>query len=220
MQQLTIQEAVARLKDGELVLYPTETFFGIGCKISDDAAIARIFRVKHRLFAMPLPVILADSGQLAKVAQISPSLSADVEKLAAAFWPGPLSLILPARRQLSPLLTGGTGNIAVRVSPHPVAGKLAAMVGEPIVASSANISGQPPVTRAEDLDPELAEAVDAILDLPPAPAGGKPSTLVEPMGDGILQVHRRGAVHLDQLKAAGFTLQEMPPLHDVGRKVS
>ena len=134
------------LKSGGLLLYPTETFFGIGCRVSDDDAIARVFQVKRRLFAMPLPVILADAGQLPLVAQVAPALAEDVARLERAFWPGPLSLILPARMHISPLLTGGTGNIAVRVSPHPVPCELATLVGEPIVASSANISGHPAVT--------------------------------------------------------------------------
>ena len=204
MRQISMQEAAARLKSGGLLLYPTETFFGIGCRVSDDDAIARVFQVKRRLFAMPLPVILADAGQLPLVAQVAPALAEDVARLERAFWPGPLSLILPARMHISPLLTGGTGNLAVRVSPHPVPCELATLVGEPIVASSANISGHPAVTRAEALDAELVQAVGAVLDTGPEPTGGEPSTLVEPLGNGRLHVRRSGAVHNDRLRAAGF----------------
>lgn len=208
MRTITIQEAAARLKSGGLLLYPTETFFGIGCRVGDDAAIARVFQAKRRLFAMPLPVILADAAQLPLVAQVPPALNEDVDRLQRAFWPGSLSLILPARMHISPLLTGGTGNIAVRVSPHPVSRQLAALVAEPIVASSANISGHPAVTRADELDPELLEAVGAVLDDGPAPAGGAPSTLAEPLGNGVLRIHRLGAVNVAQLQAAGFVRQD------------
>jgi len=208
MRMLTLQEATARLKEGGFLIYPTETFFGVGCTISHDQAIARIFQIKRRLFAMPLPVILADAGQMSQVAHLPPDLSEDVEKLIAAFWPGPLSLILPARMHLSPLLTGGTGNIAVRVSPHPVPTELARLTGEPLVASSANISGQPAVTSVCELDPALLTAVDAVVDVPPAPAGGLPSTLLRPLGNGQVRVLRTGAVGVDQLQASGFTVQE------------
>jgi L-threonylcarbamoyladenylate synthase len=207
MLNLTLEEAAARLRNGDLLLYPTETFFGIGCKADDDAAIARIFQIKRRLFAMPLPIILEDAGQLSRAAQIPGNLLSDVERLAAAFWPGPFALILPARGHLSPLLTGGTGNIAVRVSSHPVPRELAKRAGEPLVASSANISGKPAVTRAEDIDPELLQAVGAVLDLPPSPPGGEPSTLVQPLGGGRLKLHRAGAVDRRRIQEAGFTLQ-------------
>ncbi|MCH5276302.1 MAG: threonylcarbamoyl-AMP synthase [Desulfovibrionaceae bacterium] len=209
MRRISMHEAATRLKNGGLVLYPTETFFGIGCRVSDEDAIARVFQVKRRLLAMPLPVILADAEQLPLVAQVEPSLTDDVRRLTSLFWPGPLSVILPARMHISPLLTGGTGHIAVRVSPHPVPGELAALVGEPIVASSANISGQPAVTRAEALNAELVEAVGAVLDQGPAPLGGAPSTLVEPLGKGRLHIHRSGAVTEDHLQAAAF-LPERP----------
>lgn len=208
MRKLTLQEAADRLKEGGLLLYPTETFFGIGCKVGHDEAIARIFQIKRRLFAMPLPVILGDVRHLADVAQTPESLEPDVERLAAAFWPGPLSLILPARMHISPLLTGGTGNIAVRVSPHPAARELARRAGGAIVASSANISGQPAVSRADDLDPDLLSAVGALLDMPPAPAGGLPSTLVSPAGGGTLRILRAGAISSEQLQNAGFSLSE------------
>ncbi len=207
MRQLNFQEAVNALRDGDLLLYPTETFFGLGCKISDDAAVARVFQVKRRLFAMPLPVILADIEQLAQVAQMPPAIARDAERLAALFWPGPLSLILPARMHLSPLLTGGTGHIAVRVSPHPVPGKLAAALGEPVVSSSANISGRPAATRPEDIDPELTRAVP-LLNMPPVPAGGEPSTLAEPLGGSVVRIHRAGAVAASALQQAGFVLRE------------
>lgn len=204
MRRISMHEAAIRLKDGGLVLYPTETFFGIGCRVSDEDAIARVFQVKRRLLAMPLPVILADVKQLAMVAQVPPHLAEDVNRLEREFWPGPLSVILPARMHISPLLTGGTGNIAVRVSPHPAPCELAALVGEPLVASSANISGQPAVTQAEALDAELVEAVGVVLDQGPAPSGGAPSTLVEPLGNGRLRIHRPGAVSADRLRAAAF----------------
>lgn len=204
MRHISMHEAANRLKNGGLVLYPTETFFGIGCRVSDEDAIARVFQVKRRLLAMPLPVILADTEQLPLVAQVPPTLAEDVARLERVFWPGPLSVIVPARMHISPLLTGGTGHIAVRVSPHPVPCELAALLGEPIVASSANISGQPAVTRAETLDAELVDAVGAVLDQGPAPSGGAPSTLVEPLGKGRLHIHRFGAVTADDLRAAGF----------------
>lgn len=206
MQKLTMQDAVERLNKGELLIYPTETFFALGCKASQDGAIARIFQIKRRLLAMPLPLIIADKEQLSLVAQIPASAQQDVEKLQELFWPGALSLILPARMHLSPLLTGGTGNVAIRVSPHPVACELARLTGEPLVSSSANISGRPAAARAEELDSELTSAMGAVLNLPPLPAGGAPSTLVEPLGNGELRILRHGAIDEQSLRNAGFIL--------------
>ncbi len=105
---------------------------------------------------------------------------------------------------MSPLLTGGTGNIAVRISPHPVAMALAQ--AGPLVSSSANISGNPAAALVQDLSEDLQRAVDGVLNLPPLPAGGLPSTLVEPLPDQTLRLHRVGTLGREQLIEAGFSL--------------
>ena len=198
------------MAEGGLAVYPTETFFGIGCRADRAGSVLRVFEAKRRKADMPLPVILASLEQLGLVAAPSPAIEADLEAL-AAFWPGPFTLLLPARPDLPEALTGGTGRIALRVSSHPAARALAEACAFPIVSSSANISGRPPVTSTEELDAELLSSLRPGLDcvfLPPscpAPGGGLPSTIVEPLGSRRLLVKREGALPLPTLAEAGFT---------------
>lgn len=205
-----ISEAARRILAGGLIVYPTETFFGIGCRVDSPDALRRVFAAKRRAADMPLPVILGSVDQLPLVAAVPPALAADVEAL-SAFWPAPLTLLLPAVDSLPDVLTGGTGRVAVRVSAHPAARALAQACGLPIVSSSANISGRPAVTSAEALDKDLVDFLgqdgspDGILDMPPAPGGGMASTIVEPLGQGQLRIRREGALPPSQLSEAGFT---------------
>ena len=196
---LTLERAAALMRDGNPVIFPTETFFGLGSRTLDPDASAKVFLAKHRSNVRPLPLILGDWDQLETIAKIPE----EILPLLRAFWPGPLSVILPARLRVPEVLTGGTGRVAVRISSHPVARALARAVGEPITASSANISGEAPVTAAADLNPKLCAAVSGVLDLPPAPAGGLPSTLVE-LEDGALRVLRKGSIPPEALETKGF----------------
>lgn len=198
--RLTLDEAVELMKKSKTVIFPTETFFGLGSRAMEPAASARVFRAKHRSNVRPLPLIVGDWSQLEQVAKAP----ASVEPLLRHFWPGPLSVILQAPLRVPDILTGGTGCVAVRLSSHPVARALALGVGEPITASSANISGQDSVTRVADLAQALLDNVDGILDLPPVPAGGLPSTLVELVGDHALRVLREGAISRKDLCVFGF----------------
>jgi L-threonylcarbamoyladenylate synthase len=115
---------------------------------------------------------------------------------------------MPARLRTPDLLTGGTGKIAVRISSHPVCAGLTLTLGEPITSSSANISGQSPVTRVEDIDPQLVSSSDGVLDGQPAPDGGLSSTLIEQNEDdpAIFHILRPGAISAEELLGAGFTI--------------
>lgn len=206
MQNLSLESAVSVLKNEGILIYPTETFYGIGCRISSEKAISSVFQIKKRLLALPLPAIVSDLEQVFACTQLSASLVRDVEDLAVQFWPGPLTFILPARKSVSPLLTGGTNAIALRLSSHPVAAALAKAVGEPIVSSSANISGKAPVSDFKELDAELLSHADGYVDLPPSPMGGAASTLIELKGDKIVKVLREGAVSSDSIKEYGFAV--------------
>lgn len=220
----SLAEAAQRLNAGGLLVYPTETFYGIGCRADRADAVLRVFAAKRRAASMPLPLILGSAAQLPLVASVEPELEADVARL-AAFWPAPLTLLLPVCPGLPNELTAGTGKVAVRVSAHPGARALAETCGFPVVSSSANISGRPAVTDAVSLDPELLSVLrsgpDAVFDprtaFPdaPPPGGGMASTIVEPLGMGrmrgccrlrSLRVLREGALPLSQLAAAGFTI--------------
>lgn len=202
----SIEQAVERLHCNKLLIYPTETFFGLGCKASSEASISQVFKIKKRLLAMPLPVIIGNLQQLNDIVQLNPIIKEDVLLLAKHFWPGALSLILPARVNVSPLLTGGTNKIAVRQSAHPVATKIVNLLGEPIVSSSANVSGVAPVTKINNMDQDFVKSVGAVLDLTPEPSGGLASTIIEPIGNKKILVLREGQIKLSSLETHGFTL--------------
>lgn len=208
-----MDETAALLRAGGVVVFPTETFFAVGCLALHAGAVGRVYRVKRRPHGLALPVIVGHVDQLAMVAA---RLDPVAEDLARRFWPGPLSVLLPAAPDVPALLTGGTGRVAVRLTPHPVARELCLLAGGPLAASSANISGRPTAARAAGLDPELRAGVAGVLDLPPAPPGGLPSTLVEPStgedgGHGTgrprLRVLRVGAVPVQALRDAGYAVE-------------
>lgn len=200
---VSLERAAELMRAGEPVIFPTETFFGLGSRALDADASARVFMAKHRSTVRPLPLILGEWEQLDLIAKVPEAIVPLLER----FWPGPLSVIFPARLRVPDILTGGTGRVAARLSSHPAARALARAVGEPITSSSANISGTPAVTSVAALDPELLGAVSGVLDTPPAPAGGLPSTLVECLGENVLAVLREGPVTRADLEASGFRLK-------------
>ncbi len=200
-----INQAIDILNSDGLIVYPTETFFALGCKLSSEISISKIFKTKKRLLAMPLPVIIADFEQINSVTNLSSSLHDDIKELSKHFWPGPLSLVLPARVTVSPLLTGGTGKIALRQSSHPVAVALAKQSGVPLVSSSANISGVQPVTKISEMDQDFLKSIDAILDLKPEPSGGLASTIIEPLGNKSFSILREGAIDYSKIIELGFS---------------
>ena len=199
-----LKHAAALMLDGHPVIFPTETFFALGSRALDADATARVYRAKHRSTVRPLPLILGNWEQLEMVAKTPDELMPLLQR----FWPGPLSVLFPARLRVPDILTGGTGRVAVRLSSHPVARALAEAVGEPITSSSANISGTSAVVSSAQLDRELLVSVKGVLDEPPAPAGGLPSTLVERLDDGRLRILRSGAISPAEIVAAGFEVEE------------
>jgi L-threonylcarbamoyladenylate synthase len=191
-----ISEAAEVLRRGGVIAYPTETFYGLGALASDGAAVARLVRVKGRPDGKPLPLLGAGLAQLEAVAELSPL----ARRLAAAFWPGPLTLVLPARPGLHAAITGGAGTVGVRVTSGGVAAALAAAAGGALVATSANPSGGPPPTTAAGLDPALRSRLDLVLDGGATP-GGAPSTVVALDGEQVTLL-RPGAVPIEAVRAA------------------
>jgi len=199
----SLEEMARHMREGGIGVYPTETFMALGCRSGSESAVAQLYKAKQRPHRLPLPLIAADRAQVEGVARIPP----EAEKLMALFWPGPLSILLPSTARTPVALSGGTGRLAVRISSHSGARDLAFAVGEPLVASSANISGSPPARDVGDVDPVLLERVPLVWDAPPQPAGRLPSTLVRLLGGDKIQVLRRGAVATRALEQAGFTVE-------------
>jgi L-threonylcarbamoyladenylate synthase len=172
-------DAIARAADvvrtGGIIIYPTETLYGLGGDPMCEAAIERIYRIKGRDFKKPLPLVAADIEAVRKVAAQWPRAA---ERLARAFWPGPLTLILPSTPVVPPRLHAYTGRVAVRVSSHPIANRLAAAVGGLLISTSANIAGQASYTNSKEIGPEFLSRVDGLID-GGGLTGDLPSTIVD-----------------------------------------
>ncbi len=205
----SLQYAVHSLRMGGLVAYATETFLAVGCAISKEKALKNIYALKRRSAQKPLPVLVAHTEHIARIA----SMSEDERHLGQLFWPGPLTLLLTAKDCVSPLITAGTGHVAVRISSHPVARALAVGIDEALVCSSANISGQSPVTQATHLDARIVAGVDAVIapytEIASVRTGlvpSVPSTIVRCCGHKKVRIMRAGAVPQKYLEEAGFTV--------------
>jgi L-threonylcarbamoyladenylate synthase len=170
-----IARAASCIAGGGVVIFPTETFYGLGGDPWQPTVVERVFDIKRRDMGKPLPLIAADDAAIRQVAANWPS---EADLLARAFWPGPLTLVLAASTLLPPALHAHTGKIAVRVSSHAVAKGLASAVGGLLISTSANLSGQPPCRHPDELASELLSQVDRVLHAGPT-LGGQPSTLVD-----------------------------------------
>jgi L-threonylcarbamoyladenylate synthase len=170
-----IARAAALLRDGGLVSFPTETVYGLGGDATNDRAVARIYEAKGRPRFNPLIAHLPDIDAVDGIAE----LTGKARDLAQAFWPGPLTLVLPIRPDagLSPLVSAGLTTVAIRVPDHPLAQKLLRAVGRPVVAPSANPSGRISPTRADHVLAGLSGRIDAVLDGGPCSVGVE-STIV------------------------------------------
>ena len=167
--------AASVLLKGGTAVYPTETFYGLGAHPGKEEAVRRVYALKGRDWRKPLPCIASD------MAAVSWAVSAwplEAEVLARAFWPGPLTMVVPVSADLPSIVHAGTGGIALRISSHPVARTLAAGVGGLLVSTSANPAGERPCLRVEDIPEALLAGVDGILDAGDLP-GGLPSTIVD-----------------------------------------
>ncbi len=197
-----IAQAVEILKRGGLVAFPTETVYGLGGRALDEAAIERIFQAKGRPARHP---IIAHVEGEEGARGLSAEWTERASRLARAFWPGPLTLVVPRGHALPSSISGGTDSIAIRAPAHPVARALLAMLGEPLAAPSAN--------RYQSLSPTLAEHVlkslggrfDLLLDAGPCAAGIE-STVVDVRGDRS-RILRPGALDLLQIKAVDASVE-------------
>lgn len=156
-----IAVAAQALAHGQLVAFPTETVYGLGANALDAAAVARIFAAKQRPTTDPLIVHLASADQLGRVALDIPPVAS---RLAARFWPGPLTLVLRRGCDVPPNVSAGRNTVAVRVPAHPVAHALLAACGLPVAAPSANLFSRPSPTTAQHVLDDLAGRVDIVLD--------------------------------------------------------
>src|SRR5271154_5053021 len=205
--QLELDTAVQALRDGDVVAFPTETVYGLGANAQDARGVLRIFELKGRPVTHPLIVHLDSPRFLPRWVREMPAAAT---KLAARFWPGPLTLVLPRADGVSDLVTGGQDTVAVRVPAHPMAQQLLTAFGGGIAAPSANRFGHVSPTRAEHVRDEFGNAVRVVLDGGECKLGLE-SAIVACL-DGAVRLLRPGAVTLSQLqRVVGEVLVDKSP---------
>ncbi|MCL6581298.1 MAG: threonylcarbamoyl-AMP synthase [Firmicutes bacterium] len=182
------------LRRGGLVVFPTETVYGLGADATNGRAVRAVFAAKGRPPDNPLIVHVASPGDVRPLVR---GVSPGAEGLMRTFWPGPLSLVFPSSDRVAPEVTSGLDTVAIRMPRHPVALELIRLAGVPVAAPSANLSGRPSPTRAEDALADLEGKVDYVLDAGPCPVGVE-STVLDLTGP-VPVVLRPGGVTLEEL---------------------
>ncbi len=211
-----IAEAARLIRGGELVAFPTETVYGLGADATNEQAVAKIFEAKGRPTFNPLISHVLDAGEARRLVQWNET----ADKLAARFWPGPLTLVLP-RAEGSPialLATAGLDTVAIRAPAHPIAQALIRAAGRPIAGPSANRSGAVSPTRAEHVAESLGECVTLILDGGPC-AVGLESTVLD-LSTPRPTLLRPGGATREAIEAVigGIALSHAIPTGDAARK--
>lgn len=184
-----IEKGVTVLRAGGIVVYPTDTLYGIGVDAFCEEALERVFEAKGRPFGMPLPLLLGDTGDLHR---ITDSITPTLEILAERFWPGPLTLVLPAGKLLPALVTARGWTVAVRIPNHPVPRELTRQFGGPITGTSANRSGKENPTDIDVVRREIGPYVDLVIDGGPNPKG-QASTVLDICGP-VPRILREGLI--------------------------
>jgi L-threonylcarbamoyladenylate synthase len=192
-----LERTIEILRHGGLAAFPTDTVYGIGASLAFPAALDRIYDSKLRDRDRVLPVLLASPADLLGVAT---KIDDDLMRLASRYWPGPLTVAVPAKPHLPSQVVAADGTVGVRVPDHSVALVLARHCGGALAVTSANVSGQPPARRAGDLPAELVDRLDMVLDGGIA-RGGQASTVIGREGDTITII-REGAVSAADIEAA------------------
>ena len=190
-----IRKAAVIIRLGGVVIYPTDTVYGLGCDPANVDATRRICEIKGRA-DKPLPLACSDVETARRIVEFNPI----AERLAERFWPGPLTMVLPARVDYPIWVTHGARTLGVRVPDHQVARRLAKLSGGVIVSTSANKSGDPPPKTAQEAAEQIGGEVDLILDAGPAPLR-QPSTVIDLSGDE-LWIIRPGPIRADDIRKA------------------
>lgn len=197
-----LARAAELLRSGRPVAFPTETVYGLGARACDEAAVRAVFRAKGRPPDNPLIVHVATTGDAERVASEFPR---QARLLADAFWPGPLTLVLPRSIRVPALVSAGLSTVAVRLPAHPVAVSLIELAGFPLAAPSANRSGRPSPTTAAHVRDDLEGRIDAVVDGGPCAVGVESTVIL--CGEGLPKILRPGGVSAEMI--AGV-LGQMP----------
>ncbi len=193
-----VEAAAGLLREGAVVAFPTETVYGLGADAGDGRAVAAIYEAKGRPSFNPLIVHVPDLAAAEAIALFDPAS----RRLAARFWPGPLTLVLPRRpgAPVSDLVTAGLSSVAIRVPDHPVARALLVATGRPLAAPSANRSGHVSPTTADHVMADLSGRIAMVLDGGPTRVGLE--STIAAVEDGRIRLLRHGGVSAAMLEAA------------------
>lgn len=197
-----LEQAGAFLRAGEVVGIPTETVYGLAANALDPAAVARIFEAKGRPQDNPLIVHIAD---LSTVHEIAAEFPPEAQALADAFWPGPLTMILPKQDRIPMVTSGGLNTVGIRFPSHPMAQAIIRAAGVPLAAPSANTSGRPSTTTAQHVMEDLNGKIAAVVDGGPCSVGVE-STVVSLCGK-CPRLLRPGGISLEQLEQVLGTVE-------------
>jgi L-threonylcarbamoyladenylate synthase len=193
--EFALQYAVRLILSGKVIGFPTDTFYGLGADPFNLAAVSEIFRIKRRSYDRPLPLLVSSLDQAADLTIDPPAL---FFRLAEKFWPGPLTIIVPASRQIPLKVTGNTGRVALRMPKAPLALALIEASGRPLTGTSANLTEHPACATAREVELQIGDTVPLILDGGATP-GDLASTIIELDGDEW-QIRRHGPVVEADLK--------------------
>lgn len=189
MEQV-LHQAVGMLKNGGIIAYPTETFYGLGVKFDLEDSLKTLYDIKQRPEEKAMPLIIGNK-------ELIPIVAKSVNKIAVSlmdrFWPGPLTLIFPAIESLSEYITAGTHKVAVRIPGESFALQLAKTAKFPITATSANPSGLPPARDAETVIRYFGDKIDLVID-GGTTSGGLPSTIVD-ITENKINILREGVIN-------------------------
>jgi tRNA threonylcarbamoyl adenosine modification protein (Sua5/YciO/YrdC/YwlC family) len=189
-----MEECLARLRRGEILAGPTDTIYGLFCDPFCSEALERLLSLKGQRHSKPIPLLVADRGQARRLTTSIPSLA---EKLMEAFWPGALTIVLPAARTLPEAVTGGSETVGLRQPATPYLLGIMEALGGPLTGTSANRSHEPPATTALEVLVALGPMVDAVVDGGVA-ARREGSTVVEVTEEGY-RVLRTGVIGAESL---------------------
>lgn len=183
-----VEKALKVIQDGGIILYPTDTIWGIGCDATNTEAIKKIFKLKQRDEAKSMIILLDTENKLESYVQEVPAIAYDLIEYAE----NPLTLVMPGAKNISPALIAADGSVGIRVPNHPFCQQLIQRLRRPIVSTSANISGSPSPQNFSEIAQEILEGVDYVVDLDQHDLSKKkPSTIMRIEPDGRFEFIRR-----------------------------
>lgn len=192
------KEIGEKIQEGALIIYPTDTVYGIGASIESEEALERLYEAKSRSFSSPLIALVDSVDRVSKIADLGERREV-IEKLSAAFWPGALTIILKAKERVPKIMISGGDTIGVRIPNHPIALNIIAAAGGILPTTSANISGSAAPSNFEEISEVIKKKTDIVIDGGVCPIG-EASTIIDFTKETI-QILRVGAISKEQIES-------------------